>query len=398
LAAERPKLLALVLAGGEGGRLEPLTAERAKPALPFAGVYRLIDFPLSNCHHSGVSDVWIFQQYEPYSLSKHVANGRPWDLDRTHGGLRVVHPSRGDAASGWYEGNADAIHRHREEIEEFGPDLILVLSADHVYKLDYSAVVSRHRESEAGVTVVTARVPREEAGRFGCVKVDADDRIAEFEYKPEEPGTDIVTAEVFLYDARLLLDTLAELAESDGELTDFGHRLLPQLVDADTAYAFELEGYWKDVGTIDSYWQAHMELLDGAPPIDLGDPAWPILTHAPHRPPAHVAGAARVEDSLLSAGCRVGGAVVRSVLAPGVLVEGGSTVVDSVVLEDAVIGRDALVERAIVDTQAVLDEGAVVGGEGEITVVGRGLTIESERTVEPGARLEPSQAATRKAT
>jgi glucose-1-phosphate adenylyltransferase len=398
MAAERPKLLALVLAGGEGGRLEPLTAERAKPSLPFGGVYRLIDFPLSNCHHSGVSDVWIFQQYEPYSLSKHVANGRPWDLDRTHGGLRVVHPYRGDAESGWYEGNADAIHRHREEIEEFGPDLILVLSADHVYKLDYSAVVSRHRESKAGVTVVTARVPREEAGRFGCVKVDADDRIAEFEYKPEEPETDVVTAEVFLYDARLLLDTLAELAESDGELTDFGHRLLPRLVDADAAYAFELEGYWKDVGTIDSYWQAHMELLEGTPPLDLGDPAWPILTHAPHRPPAHVAGAARVEDSLLSAGCTVRGAVVRSVLTPGVLVEAGSTVVDSVVLEDAVIGRDAVVERAIVDAQAVLNEGAVVGGEGEITVVGHGLTIESERSVEPGARLEPSEAAAPKAS
>jgi glucose-1-phosphate adenylyltransferase len=390
MAAERPKLLALVLAGGEGGRLEPLTAERAKPSLPFGGVYRLIDFPLSNCHHSGVSDVWIFQQYEPYSLSKHVANGRPWDLDRTHGGLRVVHPYRGDAESGWYEGNADAIHRHREEIEEFGPDLILVLSADHVYKLDYSAVVSRHRESKAGMTVVTARAPREEAGRFGCVKVGAEGRIAEFQYKPEEPETDVVTAEVFLYDARLLLDTLGELAESDGELTDFGHRLLPRLVDADAAYAFELEGYWKDVGTIDSYWQAHMELLDGAPPLDLGDPAWPILTHAPHRPPAHVAGAARVEDSLLSAGCTVRGAVVRSVLTPGVRVEAGSTVVDSVVLEDAVIGRDAVVERAIIDAQAVLHEGAVVGGEGEITVVGHGLTIESERTVEPGARLEPS--------
>jgi glucose-1-phosphate adenylyltransferase len=398
LAAERPKLLALVLAGGEGGRLEPLTAERAKPALPFAGVYRLIDFPLSNCHHSGVSDVWIFQQYEPYSLSKHVANGRPWDLDRTHGGLRVVHPYRGDAESGWYEGNADAIHRHREEIEEFGPDLILVLSADHVYKLDYSAVVSRHRESKAGVTVVTARVPRDEAGRFGCVKVDADGRIAEFEYKPEEPETDIVTAEVFLYDARLLLDTLADLAERDGELTDFGHRLLPRLVEAGAAYSFELEGYWKDVGTIDSYWAAHMELLDGAPPIDLGDPRWPLLTHAPHRPPAHVGGAARVEDSLLSAGCTVRGAVVRSVLAPGALVEAGGTVVDSVVLEDAVIGSDALVERAIVDAQAVVNEGAVVGGEGEITVVGHGLTIESERTVEPGARLEPSGAAAPKAS
>jgi glucose-1-phosphate adenylyltransferase len=347
--AGRAKLLALVLAGGEGGRLGPLTDERAKPALPFGGVYRLIDFPLTNCHHSGVSDVWIFQQYEPFALSQHVSNGRPWDLDRTHGGLRVVHPYQGDAESGWYEGNADAIHRHRDEVEEFGPDLILVLSADHVYKLDYRDVLASHREHDAGVTVVTSRVPREEAGRFGCVQVGRGDRIEDFAYKPDEPATDVVTAEVFLYDAKLLLDTLADLAKNDEQLEDFGHQLLPRLVDEGVAYAHALDGYWKDVGTIDSYWQAHMELLEREPPIDLDDPQWPILTLAPHRPPAHVAEGARIENAQLSPGSRVDGSVAHSVLAPGVVVEAGATIVDSVVLEDTVVCEGVSVERAIVD-------------------------------------------------
>jgi glucose-1-phosphate adenylyltransferase len=367
VAAERQKLLALVLAGGEGGRLEPLTNERAKPALPFAGVYRLIDFPLTNCHHSGVSDVWVFQQYEPYSLSLHVSNGRPWDLDRTHGGLRVVHPYRGDAESGWYEGNADAIHRHREEIEEFDPDLILVLSADHIYKLDYSAVVARHDELGAGLTVVTTRVAPDEAARFGCVKVGRDDRIEEFEYKPDDPDSDVVTAEVFLYDAGLLLETLAELAKEGGdELKDFGHGLLPRLVDQNLAYAFPLDGYWKDVGTIDSYWGAHMELLSEEPSIDLDEARWPILTLAPHRPPAYVADGARIENSLLAPGSQVRGTVVRSVLAPGVVVEAGSDVIDSVILENAVIHAGASVSRAIVDARASVR--SAVGGGTEIAV------------------------------
>ena len=360
------KLLALILAGGEGGRLEPLTNERAKPALPFGGVYRLIDFPLTNCHHSGVSDVWIFQQYEPYSLSQHVSNGRPWDLDRTHGGLRVVHPYRGDSESGWYEGNADAIQRHREEIEEFDPDLILVLSADHVYKLDYSALVERHRERQAGLTAVTTKVPKEEASRFGCVGLGKDDRVESFEYKPDDPETDTVTAEVFLYDASVLLDTLAELADDD-DLEDFGHELLPRLVGEKVVYAYPLEGYWKDVGTIDSYWGAHMELLDGEPPIDLDDPSWPILTLAPHRPPARIESQAWVENSLLSPGCRVEGAVVRSVLAPGVRVEPGSRVEDSVILEDVVVRAGASIRRAVVDTRATVE--GDVEGDVEIAVV-----------------------------
>ena len=238
----RGSVLALVLAGGEGSRLGPLTENRAKPAVPFAGSYRLIDFPLSNCHHSRVSDVWVLQQYDPRVLTDHLSNGRPWDLDRTYGGLRVVHPSLGDDdESGFYEGNADAIWRSCASIQAFDPELVLVLSADAVYRLDYSEVLERHLESGAEVTMVTTEVPQGHAGRFGVVELDGE-LVRGFEYKPERPRTNIVTTEVFVYETELLLDTLAELAEGQDELQDFGHELLPRLVSAGNAYAFPLDG------------------------------------------------------------------------------------------------------------------------------------------------------------
>ena len=365
----RGTVLALVLAGGEGGRLGPLTRERAKPALPFAGVYRLIDFPLSNCHHSRISDVWVLQQYEAHTLSEYLANGRPWDLDRTYGGLRVVHPYLGDDESGWYEGNADAIHRNREAIEAFGPEVVLVLSADAVYTLDYGRVLERHLQREAEVTLVTTRVRRGESSRFGVVELEDNGRVRRFEYKPEEPRSDVVTTEIFVYDARLLLDTLAELAAGDAALEDFGHTLLPSLVERGRAYADDLGGYWRDVGTLESFWQAHMDLLGAEPALRLDSEEWPILTRTHLRAPARVASSARVQDSLVSPGCYVAGEVVRSILGPGVAVEDGAVVHDSVLLGDAVVPRGARVARAIVDVGAELAPGtSVAGGDGEIAV------------------------------
>ncbi len=361
----RGKVLALVLAGGEGGRLGPLTAERAKPALPFGGVYRLIDFALSNCHHSRISDVWVLQQYEAHSVSEYLANGRPWDLDRTYGGLRVVQPSTGDEESGWYEGNADAIHRNREAIERFDPEVVLVLSADAVYLLDYARVVERHLELAAEVTLVTTRVTREDARRFGVVDVGGDTRVRGFEYKPEEPAGDLVTAEVFVYDARVLLDTLADLAARDRGLADFGESLVPALVERGSAFAYDLDGYWRDVGTIESYWQAHMDLLEPEPRIRLDDAAWPVLTGRQLRAPAHVAAGARIENSLVSPGCTVRGCVVDSVLGPGAVVEDGAEVVEAVVLHDARI--DGRVARAVVDAGAHVTGDA--GGEREVAVL-----------------------------
>ncbi len=374
---KRPQVLALVLAGGEGGRLAPLTDERAKPVTPFAGSYRLIDFPLSNCVHSGVNDVWVIQQYEPHELTKQLANGRPWDLDRTRGGLRILHPYLGDSESGWYEGNADAIYRNRKVIADEDPDVLLVLSADHVYKLDYADVVADLLESGAAVTMVTTTVPKEDASRYGVVEVDGDGKVREFEYKPDDPKSGAVTTEVFAYDARRLLQTLDELAdEGDSSgLSDFGHELLPRLVDEGSARGFELDGYWRDVGTIESYWDGHMDLLEAEPRLTLDDSAWPILTTGLQRSPARVEASATLDGVLVAAGAQVRGTVVRSVLGPGVVVERGAVVRDAILLHDSYVGAGARVTRAILDEQAHVEGDAVVEGTDEVAVVAAGARV-----------------------
>ena len=355
-----------MLAGGKGSRLGPLTANRAKPAVPFAGIYRLIDFALSNCHHSRVSDVWVLQQYDPRVLTDHLSNGRPWDLDRTYGGMRVVHPSLGDdEESGFYAGNADAIWRSCASIRAFDPELVLVLSADAVYRLDYGEVLERHLETGAEVTMVTTEVAPEQAGRFGVVELEGE-RVRAFEYKPERPRTDVVTTEVFVYEPRPLLDTLAELAEGEDELQDFG-QLLPRLVERGKAYGFPLDGYWRDVGTLESYWEGHMDLLGSEPALDLDDADWPILTWGVPRPPARVQDGAQMTESLVSPGARVAGEVSSSVLGPGVVVEAGATVRRSVLLNDAVVAADAVLEQAIVEAEARVEDS--IGGDGELVVV-----------------------------
>jgi glucose-1-phosphate adenylyltransferase len=388
----KPKVLALVMAGGEGSRLELLTERRAKPALPFAGVYRLIDFPLSNCVHSGIEDVWVLQQYRLQSLNDQLANGRPWDLDRTHGGLRLLPPQLGGDKDGFHEGNADAIWRNRVLIAEHDPEAVLVLSADHVYRLDYGEVLARHRDRGAGVTVVTSEVPRSEAARQAVVEVGDDGRLTGFHYKPEEPPTTRVATEVFAFRTDRLLDTLEALAAADGELKDFGDGLLPRLVDAGEAVEHRLPGYWRDVGTVPAYWQAHMDLLDPERPLDLDDPAWPILGRAPHRLPARVEGSARLEQALLSPGTVVAGTVVRSVLGPGVVVEPGATVRDAVLGDDCVVAAGATVQRAVLDRGVRVGPGARVGGPDEDeppALVAEEARLPDGATLPPGGRHGP---------
>ena len=367
----RASTLALVLAGGAGGRMRPLTDRRAKPALPFAGLYRLIDVPLSNCANSGIDDVWVLQQYQPHDLEDHLANGRPWDLDRTDGGLLILHPFTGGAEGGFHEGNADALWRHHHLIAELATDVVLVLSADAVYTLDYRDVVERHVATGADVTMATAKVDDPE--RFGVVQVDGDGRVVEFSYKPDQAATDLVTIEVFAFRRTALLDTLEELKADGEELADFGDALMPALVAGGRAYEHRFEGYWRDVGTPDSYWQAHRDLIDGTAAragLDLDDRDWPIRTRGAHRPPAHFGPGASVEDALVSPACRVAGRVTRSVLSPGVVVEEGAVVEDAVVLHDAVIRAGARVERAIVDAGAeVAANDRVRPGDGEPVAV-----------------------------
>jgi glucose-1-phosphate adenylyltransferase len=393
LELTRPRVLALVLAGGEGGRLGVLTEQRAKPALPYAGVYRLIDFALSNCRHSGIADVWVIQQYEAHSLTDHLANGRPWDLDRTYGGLRVLHPHQGRSESGFYTGNADALFRHKADIERFGAELLVVLSADHVYKLDFGRALATHLERGAEATLVTTRVPPEEASRFGVVEVGDDGTVTGYAYKPDEPASDLATTEVFVFSADRLLELLEELGDADAEdsgVSDLGDEILPRLVAGGRVVEHRLDGHWRDVGTIESYWEGHMELLGSEPPLDLDDRAWSILTRADQRPPARVAGSASVEGALLSPGCDVRGTVVRSVLAPGVRVEEGAEVRDSVVLEDVTVAARARVERSLVDERAHIGAGARVGAiGGEVTVVGRRAVVDEGAEVSAGEEVQP---------
>ena len=383
-----PRVLALVLAGGAGGRLDVLTQERAKPAMPFGGVYRLIDFPLSNCLHSRISDVWVLQQYEPHELSRQLANGRPWDLDRTYGGLRVLHPYTGDSENALYEGNADALYKNAEVIASFDPDILVVLSADHVYKLDYRDAVDAHVATGAAVTIVTTKVDHEEAHRFGTVESDGGE-VTEFAYKPDEPTTDVVTTEVFLYDARRLLRTLEELTgDRDGGLGDFGEQLLPRFVADGAAREHRLEGYWRDVGTIDSYWQGHMELLEPEPSLVLDDPSWPIRTAGSQRPPARVERSARIDASWISPGAVIRGDVTRSVIGPGVVVGEGARVTEAIVFHDTTIERGASLRRAIVDELVRIGEDAAVGDAGEITVVGAGASVADGAAVAAGSRVD----------
>ncbi|GGC87197.1 glucose-1-phosphate adenylyltransferase [Tersicoccus solisilvae] len=397
----RPTVLAVLLAGGAGGRMGPLTAGKAKPALPFAGSHHLIDVPLSNLVHSDVSDVWVVEQFQPHFLNEHVANGRPWDLDRTHGGLRLLPPYEGAEGEGFAEGNADSLHRQAELIREFGPDLVLTLSADHLYRLDYRDVVDTHLAAGADLTMVTTEIEGD-VSRFSVVQAESG-RITDFAYKPDEPTGSLVGTEVFLYDTDVLLDTLAMLLDRDGRLEDYGDALVPHLVEHGTVAEHRLEGYWRDVGTLESYWEAHQELLHGGG-FDVSDPTWPMYTAQPQQRPAFVAAGATVANSLLSAGAVVRGTVVDSVIGPGVVVEEGATVRSSVLMDDVVVAADATVETALIDLQVRIGAGAVVGeadsgrsiatdgdGDAGITVLGARHRVGDGEHVPAGAQLpEPA--------
>jgi len=389
-----PRVLVLVLAGGAGSRLELLTERRAKAAVPFGGVYRLIDVPLSNCQHSGLADVWVTTQFHPASLSKHLANGRPWDLDRTFGGLMTLAPYRGDEREGWHEGTADSVWRNSELIREYDADALVVLSADAVYRLDYRAVVDAHLGSGAEVTMVTTDVDIADAGRYGVVTVDGD-RVTDYAYKPDEPAGPTVANEVFVMTPGAVLDRLETLGRDVGEegLQDLGTHLLPAVAQDGGACAYPLEGYWRDVGTVESYWQAHVDFLTDSPPFDLDDPAWPMHSRGGRHAAARIGPGAQVERSMVSGGARVAGTVTGSVLAPGVVVEAGATVTDAVLLPGVRVCAGATVTRAVLDDGVTVGARATVGAEGgDLALVGRQATLDADSSVPAGGRLpEPEQ-------
>jgi glucose-1-phosphate adenylyltransferase len=383
-----PRVLVLVLAGGAGGRLELLTEQRAKPAVPFAGVYRLIDFPLSNCQHSQLADVWVSVQFHPASLAQHLSNGRPWDLDRTDGGLLVLPPYQGTDRAGWVSGTANSLWRYAPLVRDFAADALVVVSADAVYKLDYREVVDGHLGSGAEVTMVTTEVAEDDAPRYGIVGVGEGGAVTDYAYKPDKPRTTTMTTEVFFFSPGPTLDRLEALQAEHGEegLEDLGTHLLPAQTGDGAASAYRFDGYWRDVGTVESYWQAHHEFRSPEPPLDLDDPRWPVHTRGGPRSAARVLRGAEVEDSLLSGGSRVAGRVSGSVLSPGVVVEAGATIVDSVLLPGAHVRAGATVTRTVLDDGVVVGERATVGGDGEVTLVGHRLEVAAGSEVPAGAR------------
>lgn len=403
--ARRGDVLALVQAGGQGSRMDVLTRERAKPALPFGGVHRLIDFALSALVHADLADVWVSLEYQVTSIDDYLSGGRPWSLDRNRGGFRRMVPQTGTGPateSGFAFGNGDLLVRMSANLESFGATTLVVCSADHVFNMDLAPVIEEHIEQGRAVTVLTADVTKKDAADNVVVLAGADGTITGIEHKPSRPSSGTVATEVFVYDVATLLTTLydlrAELAgeqeDDDSGLGDFGEHLLPRLVETGRAVAVPMSGYWRDVGQPGLYLQSHRDLLAGR--VDVFDhPGRPVISHWPDRPAARVRASAEVTDSMLSPGCDVAGEVAGSVLGPGVIVEKGAIVRDSVLMEDCVVRAGARVQTAIVDERCELVGGAVVGDrpnarlatDDDVVLVGRDSRVGGR--VPAGARLEP---------
>ncbi|HEY3117602.1 MAG TPA: glucose-1-phosphate adenylyltransferase [Chloroflexota bacterium] len=357
----------MIMAGGEGERLSVLSRERAKPAVPFGGKYRIIDFTLSNCVNSDIFDVAVLTQYRPHSLNDHIGIGRPWDLDRTHRGLRLMQPFLGHAVSDWYRGTADAVYQNLPFVTNDRDEVVLVLAGDHIYRMDYRRMLAFHDDKHADVTVATMEVPLAEASRFGTLVVDSGDRIVAFDEKPAEPRSNLISMGIYLFEKELLAQRLTEDATDEASHHDFGRDIIPSMVRQDRLFAYRFDDYWRDVGTIEAYWQANMGLVEDPPEFDLYDPHWVIHTRSEERPPARVLGDAEVSRSLISHGCSIHGRVEHSVLSPGVVVEAGAVVRDSILMTDTVVRAGALIDRSILDKEVLVDAGCVVGfGEADV--------------------------------
>jgi glucose-1-phosphate adenylyltransferase len=391
------KTRAVILAGGEGSRLGVLTAKRTKPAVPFAGKYRIIDFTLSNCINSNIIDVMILAQYRPHSLIEHIGSGGPWDLNREFtGGLRIYTPYKARGASDWYLGTADAVQQNFRFIKNTSPDLVLILSGDHIYEMNYDAMVAFHMDHDAALTMATIRVPMEEASRFGVVGVSEDYTVSSFVEKPDDPPSNLANMGVYLFNTDTLNQALWEDHQSHDSSHDFGKDILPRLIkQGERVLAYPYSGYWVDVGTIESYWQAHMDLLQEKPSINLNDRSWIIHTRTEERPPVRISRDAIVIDSMVSDGCVIlpGARIERSVLSPGVVVQPGAIVRESIMLTDATIESGSVLERSIVDKQVVIRENSHIGSIeaagrlNSITMVGKKSIIPKNMIVEAGAMI-----------
>lgn len=390
--------IAMLLAGGQGSRLYTLTKNLAKPAVPFGGKYRIIDFPLSNCVNSGIDTVGVLTQYQPLILNEYIGNGQPWDLDRINGGVFVLPPYQKSSGSDWYTGTANSIYQNINFIDRYDPEYVLILSGDHIYKMDYEKMLMYHKEKQADCTIAVLQVPIEEAPRFGIMNSYPDGTIYEFEEKPPKPKSNLASMGIYIFSWKKLRHYLEDDEQNPISHNDFGKDILPAMLeDKQKMVAYPFEGYWKDVGTIDSLWEANMDLLDPKVPLDLYDESWKIFSRNPVMPPHYIAQGAVVQNSMVTEGCSIAGFVDFSVLFAGVMVEEGAVVRDSIVMPGTVIKKNAVVEYAVIAENCVIEENAVIGQRPEdatdkenwgVAVVGNDIHVGRGAVVAPKAMVE----------
>ncbi len=356
----KKEMIAMLLAGGQGSRLGVLTAKVAKPAVAFGGKYRIIDFPLSNCINSGIDTVGVLTQYQPLRLNTHIGIGMPWDLDRNNGGVTILSPYERSAGNDWYSGTANAIYQNIDYIDTYNPDYVLILSGDHIYKMDYEVLLDFHKENDAAVTVACMQVPWEEASRFGVVITDESGRISEFEEKPEKPRSNLASMGIYIFSWKVLRAALIRMKDVPG--CDFGMHILPAcLADGERMFAYEFSGYWKDVGTLGSYWEANMELIDIIPEFNLYEEFWKIYTKSDAVPPMYVSADGYIERSIVSGNSSVEGSVINSVIGAGVTIGKGAEIRDSIIMKNTVIGAGCRVNRSIVAEEVIIGDRSVLG-------------------------------------
>ena len=379
----------MLLAGGQGSRLYTLTEKTAKPAVPFGGKYRIIDFTLSNCVHSGIDTVGVLTQYQPLVLNEYIGNGQPWDLDSNNGGVMILPPYQGTKGGDWYSGTANAIYQNLNFIKRYSPDYTLVLSGDHIYKMDYSEMIRYHKKNGADCTIAVIDVPIEEASRFGILNVDENNKIYEFEEKPKRPKSTKASMGIYVFNTSKMSKYLTADNKDEKSSNDFGKNIIPTMLDSgEKLYAYEFKGYWKDVGTIQSLWEANMDLLGSKPLLDLFDSQHKIFSRSEARPPQYLGADCRVKNSLVTEGCEIYGDVENCILFGGVKIEKGAVVRDSVIMDEVVVSENAQVNYSIVDHDTLIGPGSKIGTAREnaesVTVIGTGLKIPEKTYIPTG--------------
>ncbi len=392
----KKECIAMLLAGGQGSRLYVLTSDVAKPAVPFGGKYRIIDFPLSNCTNSGIDTVGVLTQYKPLELNSYIGSGQPWDLDRLDGGVHILPPYMQEGEKGsWYKGTANAIYQNIGFVDMYDPDYVVILSGDHIYKMNYAKMVEAHKAADAACTISVLEVPWDEAPRFGIMAVDGEDNIVEFQEKPKQPKSNLASMGIYVFSWKKLREYLISDENTPGSSNDFGKNIIPTMLgNGEKMIAYRFDGYWKDVGTLESLWDANMDMLSRGD-LDLLEDSWPIYARLPGQPPAYIGKSSLVEHSVVTQGCEITGTVKNSVLSPGARVEDGAEVHYSVLMPGVTVKRGAVVRYAILGENCQVEAGASVGGNPEssdpeqwgITVLGPGTTIEAGATVAPNSML-----------